>query len=141
MPSLPRLSSSLLVRTDFADDKSWQQVCAEAQAPSEDDGFRAAITPVSDPEFDAAPWEAVTAAVPANDEGAAVLFLADATTLTSSDHPILVVDLLGDVERPPFRCIPSELWSVENNLNIANMDWEEFSNAVDENGVFRGFTS
>jgi hypothetical protein len=33
---------------------------------------------------------------------------------------------------------PSELWTVENNLNIANMDWQEFAAAVDEDGVFRG---
>lgn len=139
MPKLPRISSSLLVRTDFADDKAWQQLCADAQAPSEGDGFQAAIEPVSDLEFDAAPWEAVKAAVPANDEGAAVLFVADHTTLTSPDHAILVVDLLDVENRSPFRCIPSELWSVENNLNIANMDWDEFSNAADEDGVFRGF--
>jgi hypothetical protein len=25
-----------------------------------------------------------------------------------------------------------------NNLNIANMDWQEFAAAVDEDGVFRG---
>jgi len=31
------------------------------------------------------------------------------------------------------------LWGVENNLNISNMDWEEFASAVDEGGVFRGF--
>jgi hypothetical protein len=33
---------------------------------------------------------------------------------------------------------PSELWAVENNLKIANMDWQEFAAAVDEDGVFRG---
>jgi hypothetical protein len=38
-----------------------------------------------------------------------------------------------------FRCIPPELWGIDNNLNIANMDWAEFADAVDENGVFRGF--
>lgn len=32
-----------------------------------------------------------------------------------------------------------ELWSVENNLSIANMDWDDFVNAAHE-GVFRGFT-
>jgi hypothetical protein len=31
------------------------------------------------------------------------------------------------------------LWGVENNLNIANMGWEEFADAVDEDGTFRGF--
>jgi hypothetical protein len=28
---------------------------------------------------------------------------------------------------------------VENNLNIANMDWEELAGAADDDGVSRGF--
>ena len=75
--------------------------------------------------------------------------IADSMSLSSPDHPILVVDLsdmfLSIAEFPeiagrmPFRCIPSELWSVDNNLNIANMDWEDFAGAAGEDRVFRGF--
>jgi hypothetical protein len=50
-------------------------------------------------------WEAVKAAVTADDDEGEVLFIADAAALASPEHPILVVDLLED--RPPFRCIPS----------------------------------
>jgi hypothetical protein len=81
----------------------------------------------------------VKAAVPANDHGASVLFVADSTTFSSADHPILVVNLPDSDEKPPFRCIPSELWGVDNNLNIANMVWDDFASAVDASGVFRGF--
>jgi len=41
--------------------------------------------------------------------------------------------------QPPFRCAAEELWSIDNNLNLANMDWEEFGNYVDADGVYRGF--
>ncbi len=78
-----------------------------------------------------------------------MLFIADSVTFASPEHPVLVVDLddkiLSATEFPeiagrtPFRCIPSELWSVENNLNISNMDWEEFASEVGDDGVFRGF--
>jgi hypothetical protein len=136
---LPRLNSSLLVRTDFTSDGAWQEVTDEAQRENED-GFRAYVAPVSDPAFDRVTWKMVKAAVPANDHGAVVLFIADSVTLTSPDHPILVVDLLDSSGKPPFRCIPSELWGVDNNLNIANMDWGGFAAAVDEGGVFRGFS-
>lgn len=34
----------------------------------------------------------------------------------------------------------AHLWSVENNLNLGNMDWRDFANATDGNGIFRGFT-
>ena len=94
---------SLLVRTDFTSDQAWQQVSAAAQALYED-GFQAYVEPVSDPAFEGVSWQEVRASVPANDNGAAVLFIVDTMTLTIPDHPILVVDLLGDSARPPFRC-------------------------------------
>ena len=76
-------------------------------------------------------------AVPANDIGASVLFIADAPALDSPDGPVLIVNL-NDYDVEPFRCIASELWGVENNLNISNMDWEEFAESTVD-GVFRGF--
>jgi hypothetical protein len=138
MAMLPMLNSSLLVRTDFTNGDAWQQISDEARRENED-GFRACLEPVSDPAFDCLTWEAVRAAVPANEHGARVLFIADSATLTLPDHPVLVVDLLAGTGGPPFRCIPPELWGVENNLNIANMDWEDFASGVDESDVFRGF--
>lgn len=42
-------------------------------------------------------------------------------------------------DEPAFRVIPSQLWSVENNLNISNMDWRDFFQATGAGGVFRGF--
>jgi hypothetical protein len=104
-----------------------------------EDGARAYAEPVSDPAFENASWAEVRAAVPAHNEGASVLFIADATTLSSPDHPILVVDLL-DRDLAPFRCVPSELWGVDNNLNLANLDWVDVADEVDDDGVFRGFT-
>jgi hypothetical protein len=79
----------------------------------------------------------VKAAVPARADGAVVLFVADQSTMTP-EHPILVVDLLDDNGGPPLRCIPEELWAVQNNLNIANMSWGEFANELDEDGIYQG---
>jgi hypothetical protein len=148
VPILPERNCSLLVRTDFTSHDAWQQVAAAATRENED-GFQALAEPVSDPAFDRAGWETVKAAVPANGHGASILFIVDTIALNSPDHPILVVDLSDTflsaaqfpriADRTPFRCIPSELWSVDNNLNLANMDWEEFTEAAGEDGVFRGF--
>jgi hypothetical protein len=139
MPSLPESDMSLLVLTDFASKESWQQVWAEAQDDYED-GFQANVDPVDDPAFDGATWQVVKAAMPVSDRRAAVLFIADHVTLTSPEHPILAVDLSDSpIGEPTFRCLPSQLWAVENNLNLANMDWNEFANAVDEDDIFRGF--
>ncbi|POX60459.1 hypothetical protein C3492_27380 [Streptomyces sp. Ru62] len=38
-----------------------------------------------------------------------------------------------------LRVIAGELWSMENNISIGNMDWEEFVDAANGDGVFRGF--
>ena len=38
-----------------------------------------------------------------------------------------------------FRVAPAYMWSVENNLSLANMDFSEFADHVDAGGVFRGF--
>jgi hypothetical protein len=140
-PSLPRSSSSLLVRTDFTSDpadETWEQV-REAALRENADGFRAYCEPVSDPAFEGATWEDVKAAVLAHGERAAVLFVVDGVTMGSADHPILVVDLLSHSDQS-FRCIPAELWGVDNNLNLANMDWADFADAVDQDGIFRGFS-
>jgi hypothetical protein len=149
MAPLPPVSR-LLVRTDFTDDDAWDQVRDEATREYGPDGFRAYVEPVSDPQWAGATWEALKAAAPVDDQGPCVLFVADSITFASPDHPILVVDLddkilsvaefPGIAGRTPFRCIPSELWGVDNNLSISNMDWDEFAGAVDDDGVFRGFT-
>lgn len=135
MPTLPALDRSLLVRTAFSDDATWQKLADEAQRENQD-GFRAYVEPINDPSFDGAGWETIKEAIPASPSGAAVLFVADGVALSSPDYPILVVDLVGG--RAPFRSIPSELWGIDNNLNIANMDWQDFADRVDEDGVFRG---
>ncbi len=142
MPMLPHSNVSLVVRTYFGGDgdEAWRHVCEEITRPS-DEGFTANVEFVSDRAFEGFDVGALKAAMPVNDT-VSVLFVADETTLTSADHPVLVVDLVefeGE-ELKPFRSVPTEVWGIENNLNIANMDWEDFADAADSSGVFRGFT-
>jgi hypothetical protein len=65
------------------------------------------------------------------------VFVADQMALTNPEHPILVVDLQDEPGRT-FRVIPLALGEVENNLSIANMGFDEFAEATDESGIFRG---
>jgi hypothetical protein len=56
------------------------------------------------------------------------------------DDKILSVAEFPEIaDRTPFRCVSPELWDVENNLSIGNMDWEEFVSEIGHDGVFRGF--
>jgi hypothetical protein len=135
MPSLPASANSLLVRTYFGSLDAW--LSAEAAATAENaDGFRAYVQVVDDPAWNEAGADQVRAAALAG-EHASVLFVVDQTA-SDGEFPILVVDL-GPEARAPFRCIARELWSVDNNLTLANMDWEEFARATDVNGIHRGF--
>lgn len=146
MPTLPD-RGTLLVRIDFTDDDAWGQLQGEATREYGPDGFSANVEPVNDPQWADVAWDLVKAAAPAGDTGPTVLFIADSVTFASPAHPVLVVDLLDKclsvtefphiAGRVPFRCIPAALWEVENNLNLANMDWEEFAGQV-EGGVYRG---
>jgi hypothetical protein len=44
------------------------------------------------------------------------------------------------VNNPAFEGMSVDaLWSVENNINLANMDWADFTTSVHGDGIFRGF--
>ncbi|GAB3849114.1 hypothetical protein GCM10027610_071720 [Dactylosporangium cerinum] len=66
------------------------------------------------------------------------LFLVDSVTITHPEMPLLAVDLCYEPGRS-FWVVPTEMWSVENNLSLFNMDFSDFANNVDPDGVFRGF--
>ena len=40
-----------------------------------------------------------------------------------------------------FRAVPTSIQSIENNLSLANMDFVEFAESVDPDGVFREFSA
>lgn len=135
MSTLPDTSYALVLRTDFSDDAAWDAVCRASTAPSPD-GFSANVTFVSDPAFADLTAEQITALPRVAYRR--FVFLVDHVTITHSEMPVLVVDLLHEPGRW-FRVVPTEMWSVENNLSIANMDFFEFADHADTDGVFRGF--
>ena len=137
MTGLPSTHASLLIRTDFTDGIAWEETKAAALAESED-GFQAYLHVVDDVIGGEATWQDLRSATLALEHHAAVLFIADRAALVG-DHPIRVVDLSSE-SRPPFRCLARELWAVDNNLNTANMDWEEFADNVEADGIYRGFS-
>ena len=138
MKPLPDTPDALVLRTDFSDDAIWRAVCEASVAPSPGDGFLANLTFVEDRSFEAATVADLIAAAAAASQYRSFMFVADDVTIHETDHPVLVIDL---ADRPgrSFRVIPAEMWSVENNLSLANMDFDEFAEAVDASGIYRGF--
>ena len=126
----------MVLRTDFTDDVAWESICAAIRKPVGD--FRAYVDFVSDPEFEGVTADRLVSLVPKYPYRS-FAFIVDKVALTHPEHPALAVDLQVEPGRA-FRVIPSEMWSVENNLSLANMGFEEFADAVGSDGVFRGFS-
>ncbi|MFI0354575.1 DUF6924 domain-containing protein [Actinomadura sp. 9N407] len=127
----------LVVRTDFSDQQAWEAVRTTIETPNED-GFRAYGEVIDDPAYRDLPTDRVLTMV--RQDGAEHRFMAvvDRTTLGSAEMPLLVIDQRAEPDGA-IRVIATEFWSIDNNLSIANMDYEEFADAVDEDGTFRGF--
>ena len=123
-----------MIRTDFSDPPAWEAIVAAAQ--SAEDPFMFNMQVVDDCDYDGASVQALMAALP-KDYPHNFLVIADKRAVTDPDHPLLVVGLLGERGRE-FRTVPSQIASIDNNLSIANMGFEDFVGMVDEAGVFRG---
>ena len=139
MKSLPRTKNTIVLRTDFSDESAWDAVRATIMRRRPAGYFQDNVEFVADPAFAGVAAEQVPALVPKGDDvDLTFLFLVVAATLRSEEHPVLVVDLL-DAPGRAFRAIPAELWSIESNLFVGNMGFEEFAESVQADGVFRGF--
>ncbi|MBZ0289882.1 MAG: hypothetical protein K8I30_19825 [Anaerolineae bacterium] len=139
MKPIPKTQDSMVLRTDFSDEAAWQALCVAIETPTPDEGFQAGVEFIDDRDFEGTSVETALDNLP-GPEGwwHTFFFIVDHEAIANPEHPILVVDLSDEPGRT-FRVIPSEMWGVENNLWVANMDWEDFADRVDADGVFRGF--
>ncbi len=135
LKKIPTTKNSLALRTDFSDESAWAAICSAMQKPVGE--FRAYVHFVSDSEYEGVSIEQLPSIL-SEDSHRSFAFIIDHMALSHPEHPILVVDL-HDKPGRTFRVIPSESWAVENNLSIANMGFEDFADAVDRDGIFRGF--
>ena len=126
---------SLVVRTDFSNDEAWLALRSAIAAPQGD--FRAMVTFVDDRSYEGLTIDSFLK-LAARDPNQTFIFVVDSETISRSEHPILVVDLHEQPGRS-LRVVPASMWSVQNNLYLANMDWEEFAASTNSDGVFRGF--
>ncbi|RYD79911.1 MAG: hypothetical protein EOP53_08865 [Sphingobacteriales bacterium] len=67
-----------------------------------------------------------------------VVFVVDSITFSHPDYPILCITLDEEYGKS-FRVIPAEVSIVAANLFLANMDFFEFYDSTDPDGIFRGF--
>ena len=137
MKALPLTENPLILRTDFSNDGIWQAICADILKPVAIFRFGANVNFLDDIEYAAIDKQQLLKLVPRNYTHSFIV-LVDRTAITHPDHPLLVIDLY-EGSGQEFRTIPSCVQSIENNLSIANIDFEEFAETVGEDRIFRGF--
>jgi hypothetical protein len=136
MKKLPKTSTSPVLRTDFSDDNAWKVIQKAITQPGEF-GLQANVTFIDDRAFADVTAEQLVEMIP-EDFGHTFIIVVDRVAVASPEHPVLVVDLYESPGRN-FRAVPAQIQGIENNLSIANMDFDDFAGAVDGSGVFRGF--
>lgn len=131
----PEDLTSLVLRTDFGDDEAWEAVQMAITSSYE----YSCATFVSDPVYAGVDVQTLIDADSSaqEDDKVTYLLLADAITMTDGEHRLLAVDLLDEPGRN-FRIAPPWFADVSANLCIANLDFDEFADAVDAFGTYRG---
>ena len=132
----PDTELALVVRTDFTDQSAWDAIRAGIVKPVGPFGFRASVEFVDDRESDGATAEQLVALF--SPAARSFVIIADSLAMTHPERLLLVLDLMA-VPGRTFRAPPSQIQSIENNLSLANMDFEDFAGSTDAEGVFRGF--
>jgi hypothetical protein len=141
MRDLPDTRGVPVVRADFTNDAIWEMLEAEILTPTAE-GFLAHVDFVEDRALMGRDEATIVADIPRaypHRYQHPVMFIVDAVTISTPEHPLLVVDLHEAEACEAFRAVPRQVQAIENNLSIANMDFFEFAGSVDADGVFRGF--
>lgn len=65
--------------------------------------------------------------------------VADEQTMRDGTISFLDLDEFGEESRAHLPCHPQEIEPITANLSIANMDFSDFADNTDADGIFRGF--
>ena len=136
MKPLPQSDRAIVLRTSCSDAAAWDAIRLAIETPV--DGFFAYVNFVDDTEYEGITKEQVLELF-RQCSGDTFVIVADDASM-AGEHPLRVIDLVTEPGRE-FRAVPSAVQAIENNLSISNMDFAEFAESVDADGVFRQFPS
>jgi hypothetical protein len=134
IPPVPPPDVALLIRTDFSDDIAWTRLCELLQRPSY--GQTPKLLVVNDQVYAGLAPETL-AQVASDEPELTYAFMADSASMASTEASIAVVDLADELGRS-FRVTPEEVITILANLELGNVDFYEFADTVDDDGVYRG---
>jgi hypothetical protein len=133
MYRLPEFDGGIVIRTDFSDDRAWTDLALEIRRRH--GIFSANLHLIDDRRFEGLDKAAIAAHL-SPEPYRSYLFLVDSTSIAHPEHPLLVVDL-HERSLAEFRVAPRAVGVVENNLTLANVDFEEFAESADADGIYR----
>ncbi|MGC4983031.1 DUF6924 domain-containing protein [Streptomyces sp. DT193] len=140
MDRLPEGSGAVVIRTDFTDERAWDQLRAymDSYAP---EGLLVDVRTVDDPRNQGMTTGQLRSLVPDRAEYP-YLAVADSGTfaahLAARDRTLLVVDLDEEGPGEVFRAVASSLAEIDANLSLANTDFGDYVEGVGHDGVYRG---
>jgi hypothetical protein len=137
MKQIPDPENAPVLRTDFSNQMAWEKIRAEILKPVGIFHFLPNVEFIDDLEFANITKEQLLEILPTVYNHSFII-VADQTAMSNPEHPLLILDLF-DRSAHEFRALPAQIQGIENNLSIANMDFEEFADSADEDGIFRGF--
>jgi hypothetical protein len=137
MKQIPKTKNVLVLRTDFSNQAAWEEICKTIGEPVGDLHFLANVDFLDDREYTEISKDQLMKLIP-QEYNHTFIIVVDQTAISHPKHPLLVIDLYKRSGHE-FRAVPDQIQGIENNLSIANMDFEEFADSVDEDGIFRGF--
>jgi hypothetical protein len=139
---LPKRYRALVIRTDFDYQRAWQAAARAIQAPwklPNGQTYSAEFNFLEDSRLRDASERDVLKPVP-KDYAQDFVLVVDRDALSRPEFPILVVSVSHEEQYGrSFRAIAAEIPIIEASLFIANMDFRDFADAVDHDGMFRGF--
>lgn len=148
MKTLPDGDGALLIRTDFAHQQVWEDLC-ESIGKYLPEGLLTNLRIIDDSSYEGATAGQLLDLVP-EEAGYPYFAIADAVTAEPAEREqhrsLLIVDngyYDGEEDEEEsggtFRALVSELPSIDANLSIANLEFVDYLEEADEDGVFRGF--
>lgn len=148
-----------LLRADYTDDAAWLRI-VDAMARSEAADLEMEVgtfdhffVPVESNDLDGLSVESLINEWDRERGVAGFVLIADSEAIRQSNSgepmTVLYVDLtvtealaeeFGDVYGRAFRCVVTEIASINVNLDLGNMDFSEYADHADEHhGVYSGF--
>lgn len=129
----------IIFRTDFSSDENWHQIIKLIESIYEEENFEPKLDFREDEKF---------GHVSINDlfkeldeqykDQFNFYFVYDSLSLADSSILCIKIPDKYDPGADQFRTVPTAVFDIEGNLRIANMGFAEFSQNVDEMGIYRG---